>query len=284
MAVTTFIPQVWERGLLRALRRTLIFGQPAIMTVRPAPSGAQQGDRVNIPFLGAVSTFDYVRNTPMPAPDILDTTQVQLLIDKAQAYNLLVDDIDQAQAAGDLLGPGRDEAAFQLNLAADTYAAATLVAGVDAGNVLGTTVSPIALTAANIYDQLVDLGTMLSNDLAPTLNRWAVLTPALHGLLAKSEQFTKASALGDQVAVNGRVGRAAGFDIYETTGMPAPGGSATNQLVAGVPGAVAWVDQINKTETIKTPDYFGDILRGLHVYGAKVYRPTLLAKIIATVA
>jgi len=40
--------------------------------------------------------------------------------------------------------------------------------------------------------------------------------------------------------------------------------------------AVATAQTITSTEVIRDPDSFGDIVRGLHVYGAKVLRPEAL--------
>jgi len=52
--------------------------------------------------------------------------------------------------------------------------------------------------------------------------------------------------------------------------------NAAGQCVAGHMSAVATAQTITSTEVIRDPDSFGDIVRGLHVYGAKVLRPEAL--------
>jgi hypothetical protein len=76
-----------------------------------------------------------------------------------------------------------------------------------------------------------------------------------------------------------------GFNMYVTNSIVAGGtGSAANQtfgtssgstehiFLYGHMSAVATANHIAKTELIRDPDSFADIVRGLHVYGRKVLR------------
>jgi hypothetical protein len=47
-------------------------------------------------------------------------------------------------------------------------------------------------------------------------------------------------------------------------------------LLAGHISSTATAQTITSTEVIRDPSSFGDIVRGLHVYGAKVLRPEAL--------
>jgi hypothetical protein len=67
------------------------------------------------------------------------------------------------------------------------------------------------------------------------------------------------------------LGRLLGFDIYTSENLPV---TAKPQVLAFYRPAVAYVSQIEKTEAMRATDKFADRLRGLHVYGAKVVRPT----------
>jgi Asp-tRNA(Asn)/Glu-tRNA(Gln) amidotransferase A subunit family amidase len=51
---------------------------------------------------------------------------------------------------------------------------------------------------------------------------------------------------------------------------------------AGVPGAIAFAEQIVKVEAYRPDDSFSDALKGLHVYGAKVIRPDAAAVMTAS--
>ena len=52
--------------------------------------------------------------------------------------------------------------------------------------------------------------------------------------------------------------------------------SASGKVMAGHMSSTATANTILSTEVIRDPSSFGDIVRGLHVYGAKVLRPEAL--------
>jgi hypothetical protein len=75
-----------------------------------------------------------------------------------------------------------------------------------------------------------------------------------------------------------------GFRVYKSNNLPyvgtgpdttASGGSEDNfgVIVAGHDSAIASAQQLNKTETFRSPDTFSDIVRGMQLYGRKILRP-----------
>jgi hypothetical protein len=64
-------------------------------------------------------------------------------------------------------------------------------------------------------------------------------------------------------------------DATTTTDMVSFSGVATgeNTVLAGHISGMATANSIAKTEVIRDPDSFSDVVRGLHVYGRKVIRP-----------
>jgi len=83
-----------------------------------------------------------------------------------------------------------------------------------------------------------------------------------------------------------------GFKVYMSNNLPQKGSGPTSTtstgsthfgvIVAGHSSAVASAQQINKTESYRDPDSFGDIVRGMHLYGRKVLRPEALVNAIWT--
>lgn len=80
-----------------------------------------------------------------------------------------------------------------------------------------------------------------------------------------------------------------GFRIYESNNLPyegngadfiAPTGSTTNfgVIVAGHDCAVATATQLTKTEKQRSTDFFGDVVRGMQLYGRKVLKPEALLR------
>lgn len=286
MALDSMIPEVWTAELLTNLRKTYIYGQPGVTNRNYQGEIANRGDTVHITTIGPVTIVTYTKNGALPAPETLNSTDQTLLIDQAKAFNFEVDDIDQAQIGGTPMTGGMAEASNGLVDVADQFLATRMAAGVDPANVIGSAAAPQAISPATVYDILVDLGTLLTNARVPTTGRFAVVSARFHGQLAKSDEFTKASDLGDTTVVNGEVGRAAGFSILLSHNVPRLGTGAAGDLfrkaiVAGSSIATTYAEQINKVEGYRPEGSFSDAVKGLHLYGAKVTRPTALAMILA---
>ena len=105
-----------------------------------------------------------------------------------------------------------------------------------------------------------------------------------HGLLLKDERFVQAGTIRSDIALaNGQVGVAAGFRILKSNNVPNTTG-AKYRIIAGHSIATAYVEQVLDVQTFKPEKRFGDAVKGLHVYGAKVVRPNSLACLIASKA
>jgi hypothetical protein len=172
----------------------------------------------------------------------------------------------------------------QLKITIDTGVLALIDAGIDANNKgltagrisdmnLGATGAPFALTATNILDAIVDMGTVLDEQNIPETGRWLVVPPWVAGLIKKSD-MRNASISGDGVSLlrNGRLGMIDRFTLYSSNLLPtATEGSATaTRIFGGHPHGLTFASQISKVETLRSESTFGTLLRGLQVYGAKV--------------
>jgi hypothetical protein len=287
VALDTMIPELWTAELLTNLRKSYIYGQSAVTNRNYQGEIAARGDTVHITTIGPVTIVTYTKNGALPAPETLNSTDQTLQITESKAFNFEVDDIDAAQIGTAPMTGGMAEAANGLVDVADQFLATTMVNGaVAGGNTIGTAAAPQAVSPATVYDLLVDLGVLLTDDKVPTTGRFAVVTPRFHGQLAKSDEFTKASDLGDTTVVNGMVGRAAGFDVLVSHNVPRLGTGAAGDLfrkaiVGGSSIATTYAEQINKVEGYRPEGSFSDAVKGLHLYGAKVTRPTALAAILA---
>ncbi len=139
---------------------------------------------------------------------------------------------------------------------------------------------------------------LLDEQNVDTDGRWVVVDPVfLEHLRDEDSKFVSNDYAGNQDAGdllrNGKVttGKIRGFDIHVSNNLPTFGtgpatldtnGSNANYgvIVAGQTGAVATAQQLSKTETLRAPDTFGDIFRGMHLYGRKILRPESLVRAI----
>lgn len=281
MAVTTFIPELWNARLLYALDKAHIATN--LVNRNYEGSIANQGDTVHINSIGAVTVKDYAKNTDIADPEALTTTDQTLVIDQSKYFNFQVDDVDKVQAAGELIDTAMNRAAYALADVADAFLLKTIAAGVVAGNTVGTTAAPIALTADNIYENIVKLRTKLDKANVPTSGRTIVVPPEVYALLLMDDRFAKSEATAGQDALlNGQVGKVAGFTVFMSNNVS--GTEKYFEVTAQVETATTFAEQVIKTEAYRIEKRFADGVKGLHVYGAKVTDGAQIAKLICSVA
>lgn len=279
MAVDGFRPEIWSAAILSNLENELVYGALCNRDYEGDIQAA--GDTVHITSIGAVSTRAYTELTSISWDEVADSQQ-DLLIDQKRYFALKVDDVERKQALP-FLDEATSNAAYALRDNADGVVSAAMYAAVNGGaNDLGAATADISDNTA--YGILVSLATTLDRDNCPGDNRWVVVSPEIHGALLQDNRFIDASASADGGAAlrNGFIGQAAGFRIYKSNQTPDPTAS-TYAVIAGHPSATCYADQILETEALRLQDFFGDGVRGLHVFGVKVVRPTCLALASVTV-
>lgn len=276
-----FIPTVWAARLLAALDKALVYGQANVVNRDYEGEIKQAGNTVKIASIGDVVVDDYTKDTDIGDPQTLTDEEQTLLINNSKYFNFYVDNIDRAQMNVNVLDEAMRRSAYALRDIADNFLAATMDAAVPAGNKIGSTTTPKVPTKDDAYEYLVDLGVLLDENNVPTEGRFVVVPAWFHGLMLKDERFVKSGTQsGERRLKNGEVGEAAGFSILKSNNVPQTTG-AKYKIIAGHPIATAYVEQIVDVQTYKPQKRFGDAVKGLHVYGAKVVRPTSLACLIA---
>ena len=296
MSTENFIPSVWAGSILRALDTALVYANPNIINRDYEGEVASGGDTVRINMLGDVTISTYTKNTDLSSPEALTDAQLILKIDQGKSFNFQVDSVDQVQQKPKVFGEATRRAAYGLRKAIDSYIAGTYT-DISATNVIGSDGSPITgtwLTTGTLaYDRLVDLGVLLDNADVPDAGRWVVVPPWFEAYMLKDARFVGyGTGFNAGLLQNGfpgeqwtqpqgstqtmPIGRAAGFDVYKSNQVPNT--AATKyKIIAGHPMAWSFVQQILEVDAYKPEKRFGDALKGLAVYGAKVVRPSALA-------
>ncbi|MGW8702841.1 P22 phage major capsid protein family protein [Streptomyces eurythermus] len=278
MSINNFKPEIWSAQLLVALRNSLVYAQPEIVNRNYEGDISSHGQSVHITTIGDPTIFDYAAGDTINYEDV-ETAGTDLVIDQAKAFAFKIDDVDKAQALLNPMAQMAQNAAYGLRDKADAYVA-SLYTSVAAQNTIGSTGSPVDIhTSATVaYDNvLVPLRTKLDRSNIPTEGRYVVVSPEFEGQLLKDDRFVRVDASGTETGLrNGMVGRAAGFDILKSNNTPNPS-SDTQVIQAGYPGAITYAEQILETEALRLQSTIADAIRGLHVYGAKLLRPTGLA-------
>lgn len=278
MALNNFIPEIWAARLLANLNNVHVYTQPGVINRDYEGDIRQAGDTVRINSIGRVTVGTYTKNSNISDPETLTDSQQSLLIDQSKYFNFQIDDVDKVQQTPKVMDDAMREAAWGLNDVADQYVAA-LYSGVATGNTsgLGDDTTPLVPTSTTAYQYLVDMGVLLDEANVPSVGRWVIIPPWFHGFLQKDNRFVAAGTpTSDQVLRNGVIGEAAGFTILKSNNVPNTSGTKY-KVIAGHPIAWSFAEQIVSVEAYRPEKRFADAVKGLHVYGAKLVRPTAIA-------
>lgn len=285
MTLNNFIPQIWSARLLQNLNEAHVFANLVNRDYEGDIKGV--GDTVKINAIGRVTIGPYTKNTNMAAAETLTDAQTTLVIDKANYFNFQIDDIDKAQQKPKVMDEAMREAAYGLSRAVDTELA-KIHTSTPAGNKVGgdgaNAKFGLVLTAgSSLYDYLVDLKVILDENNCPDDGRrWVVVPAWAHGALLKDSRFVNATEMGNQIRMNGLIGKAAGLNVYLSNNVTDDGKSVkTYRIIASHPAAVSYAEQISGVEAYRPELRFADAVKGLHVWGYKVVRPALVATLYA---
>lgn len=279
MAVNTFIPELWSGALLAHLDKAHVFAN--LVNRNYEGEIKAYGDTVHINQIGDVTIKNYTKGSDIAAADDLTTTEQLLVIDQAKYFNFGIDDIDAAQARGELMDAAMSRTAYALADVTDTFLAGIMKAG--AKIAVGNATTPIEVTSANAYETIVKVKTAMDKANVPTQGRWLVVPPEMEGALLLDNRFINAAGqAGYETMKNGFIGKAAGFDIYVSNNVPVTAGKFS--MIASNNQATTYAEQIVKTEAYRPEASFKDALKGLNVYGAKVTQGGAVAVLTATFA
>lgn len=290
-----FIPEIWSGKLLVKFYPATVFGSIANTDYEGEISS--MGDKVIIRTAPSITIRDYEIGATLTT-EKPQSQPVELLIDKGKYFSFKCDDIDKYQSDIKLLDDWSTDASEQMKIAVDTGVLGSIWNQSDGDNMgnssgaisgdigLGTAAAPRALAKTDVMDAIVDLGTVLDEQNIPETGRWLLLPAKAAGLIKKSE-LRDASLTGDGTSVlrNGRIGMVDRFEVYISNNLPKNVSAGTNNVaLAGHPSALTFASQMTNMETLRAESTFGDIVRGLNVYGFNVLKPESMATLLFSYA
>jgi hypothetical protein len=289
------MPSVFSKKVLNFFRKASV--AEAITNTDYAGEISAFGDSVKIIKEPVITVYQYERGADITQTKLTDQ-ETTLVVDTANAFKFIVDDIETAMSHVNFKEVASSSAAYSLRDAYDEGIIATLFAGVSAASpnhILGSD-NATDLAAGTFdgtgnldigfgsnehdpIDVLSHMARLLDEQNVPEEGRWFLADPAFYEVLVQSSSklLSVDYNAGQGSIRNGLVstGKLRGFDMYKTNNIAAAT-NAAGKVIAGHMSAAATAQAITSTEVIRDPDSFGDIVRGLHVYGSKVLRPEAL--------
>ena len=284
-----WVPAVYSQKVQKFFRRASVVED--ITNTDYAGEIENFGDTVNIVKEPSITVSDYARGQSVNTQSLADD-KLQLTVDQGSYFAFKVDDIEERQSHVNWEALATSSGAYSLKRNYDYNVLKYIYdnASTSAGNT-GTDASPIDGDAADdtLANVISAAKTVLDGNDVPEENRWLVAPPAFYKQLRKaSAKIMDHSVMNDGSASSMRNGMVTdrplfGFRLYSTNAIAVSSGAASSKtfgsagsneyaFLYGHQGAVATANHIAKTELIRDPDSFSDIVRGLHVFGRKILR------------
>jgi hypothetical protein len=290
-----WVPEIFSKKIQNFFRKSSVI--EAITNTDYAGEINAFGDTVKIIKEPTVTVAAYTRAST-PSKQYLGDQELSLVIDKANAFKFVIDDIEEKMSHVNWASIGASSAAYTLKDTMDSEVITALFSGVSSSSpdhVIGAD-SATANAGLNIANDAIDVGfgsgeitplavmarlsRLLDEQNVPEEGRWFLANPQWYEELASesSKLMTSDYNQGDGGVRNGLVaaGMVRGFKMYKSNNMPSVS-NASGKVICGHISSTATAQSILNIETLRDHDTFGDIVRGLHVYGRQVLRDNALA-------
>ena len=296
-----FVPEIFSKKIQNFFRKSSVI--EAITNTDYAGEISAFGDTVNIIKEPVITVAAYTR-AASTSKQFLTDQELTLVIDKANSFKFIVDDIEERLSHINFASVGASSAAYTLKDTMDSEVLSAMFSGVSTsspdhqlggdgnGSAIANFTSGDPIDMGNGSSELSPLKIMarmarlLDDSQVPEEGRWFVAKPEFYEELADTDSKLMSSDFnqGDGGVRNGLVasGQIRGFSMYKSSNVPATT-NATGQCLGGHISSTATAQSILNIETLRDTDTFGDIVRGLHVYGRQVLRDDAIVKAIYTI-
>lgn len=305
-----FIPTLWSGKLLAKFYSNTMLSE--VTNTDYEGELKNQGDTIRIRLAPSITISNYTVGAGLGTAEVPVPIFQDMQIDKGMSFNVQVNDVLVQQADMSLMNMFTEDAAKQLKIAIEnevffnsfiTEGPVAANKGATAGRVsaaynLGTDIAPVdQATPENVLKAILRMSTVLDEQNVPEDGRFLVISPFDRHLLMQSN-IAQAYFTGDNQSTirSGKIGMLDRFTVYVSNLLPkgeagkalvaglsatSTGGAvasakARRTMIAGTKAAVSFAMTINKTEPLRNQTDFGDIVRGLAVYGRKVVKPEAL--------
>ncbi len=311
-----FIPEIWSGKLQAKFYDNTVLS--AIANTDWEGEIKDQGDKVKIRTVPSITINDYQKGQTLAnqvptnsivelnidkgkyfsvIADDIDKTQADLRLmdlfanDAAQQMKITVDSdvlgglVNQADTANKGFGAGRVDGGIPLGDGNNATVASRRSVAIDPAASAG---AGSTSTKRTPLDFLIDMGQTMDEQNLPEAGRFVVV-PAWFAAMFKKGDLRNVYVSGDETSMarNGRIGEIDRFTVYVSNLLPfqtaiadSNGGTGKKafHVFAGVKEGLTFASQVTKVERLRSTATFGDIMRGLNVYGYKVVTPKAIVE------
>lgn len=311
----SFIPTLWSGKLLAKFYQNTMLSE--ITNTDYEGELRNKGDTIRIRTAPSITIRDYGGAGSSLVSEVPTPIYQDMQVNQAKYFSVQTNDVLAQQADMDLMNMFTDDAAKQMKITIEdevffncfvTEGPAAANAGATAGALsaaynLGTDATPIATgTPNNLLECILRMSAAMDEQNIPEDGRWLIMSPYDRQVLMRSD-IAQAYFSGDSSSTirTGKIGMLDRFTVYVSNLLPrgalnkalvsgltdtstgaTVSAAARRTMIAGTKHACSFAMTISKTEPLRNQSDFGDIVRGLAVYGRKVVKSDAL--VLALVA
>ena len=279
MAIAVAKQTIWHKAYEHALKNITSMRNHCDFKYE---ADSKNADTVNILFAAKPTIKNYVPGTAITR-EAVDASRLQLTIDQFKYFNIGMDDVYKAQTVPGAMEAMAQEGATALAEEGDKYVADLIKTAATATGTEVTVVAGGAISKSNVIEKVEDaLAGLYKNNVKVSETLWFEVCPGFYKYLRPA--MTELLTDNVEMAKKGIVGRYGNANVTIENLLPSAtaSGTTTTYNVIRTNHAVAFVEQIRKTEAYRVQDGFEDAIKALYCFGGLVVRPKEMAVITQT--
>ncbi len=270
MSTRNFKPQVWAKQIEVNREKMMV---AAKLCNRDYEGEIKNlGDKVKINGVSRPTITNYDDINGLGDFERLQDQSTLLEITQSKAFHFYVGDIDKRQTAGNIMNAELTEAAAALAEVMDSYIYSLYK---EAGIVTDVE----SLTSDNVLNIINDtLGKLWKNNVPTTEQVSLEVTPEFLTKLQMAKLLVDTdNSTVLQSGVSHKL-KTFNIDVYMSNNLPKDK-NGNDVCFLRTKKAISFAEQLKEVKSYEPQNFFGEAIKGLQVYGAKVIRPDELAVI-----
>jgi hypothetical protein len=276
MSVAVFKPELWSRTILNEL--DVLTGLRKHSDYSFAGE-IKYGTKLHITESGTTTIRDYVQGQDITLEDY-NGDEVVLEITEQKYFAKYYDNVDTVQSIKGVMENDMKQSAKELKLEADKFVAKKLAEAVEAGTI-AKSASAITPNKSNVVEAVeAGLVALYENNVDPSTEVWGELSPKMYSHMR--QHLTELATNNLELMKKGIIGRYNNVNVTIENLLPTKSTVRYNFLRTGK--AFAFAEQIDQIKAVEKERGFGDIVKGLYVFGGVVVRAKEAYAIQETIA
>lgn len=270
MSIRNFKPMVWAKAIEQNREKMMV---AAKLCNRDYEGEIKNlGDKVKINGVSRPTITSYDDINGLGDFERLQDQSTMLEITESKAFHFYVGDIDKRQSAGNIMDAELTEAAAALAEVMDGYIYSFYK---EAGIVTDVE----SLTCDNVLTVINDtLGKLWKNNVPTTEQVSLEVTPEFLTKLQMAKLLVDTdNSTVLQSGVSHKL-KTFNIDVYMSNNLPKDK-NGKDVCFLRTKKAISFAEQLKEVKSYEPQNFFGEAVKGLQVYGAKVIRPDELAVI-----